>query len=521
MNELDFEVSSEPMTIIARWAEHPLPIDATDTIGAARQRFLLDPAISAVPVMDGGLPVGVVARSLILAAGTDAQTAEAPVSRLMASARTLAADTPSAEALAALLADGVGAEPVMLVDQGRYAGLITQSSLLSALQGRAETPQHATEERRRFVEMLSREVLTPMSGVLAVTEMLQRQPLSADCQAFVQTIIQTAETMVRFLDDALDLARGETGRLEPKPGPVLLREAMDEIQADWQARDAANVAVLVSYDGDPDLGVMADGARLRQVFSNLISAAVKTTRHGAVEASLKARVSAEGVRLEGRVRDAGPGLAPEELAHIFDPMAGSQDQARAGWTGLGPALCRRIVEAMHGSIRAESNIGEGVTISFELMAPKLEAEAEPELQNQRSGPASGIHVLVVDDNATNRMVAEGLCEMFDCTSECAEDGVQAVEAARSGRFDLILMDIKMPRMDGVEATRVIRELPAPICLTPIIALTANADPEDAKTYIACGMASVVEKPIKPDKLLMAMNAALENRKSIDAATRAA
>jgi CheY-like chemotaxis protein len=115
---------------------------------------------------------------------------------------------------------------------------------------------------------------------------------------------------------------------------------------------------------------------------------------------------------------------------------------------------------------------------------------------------------VVDDNATNRMVAEALCEMFDCTSECVEDGVEAVEAARSGRFDLILMDIKMPRMDGVEATKAIRALPGRAGAVPIIALTANADPEDAQAYIACGMHTVVEKPIKPERLLQAINAAL-------------
>jgi CheY-like chemotaxis protein len=127
------------------------------------------------------------------------------------------------------------------------------------------------------------------------------------------------------------------------------------------------------------------------------------------------------------------------------------------------------------------------------------------------------HVLVVDDNATNRMVAEALCEMFDCTSECAEDGVEAVEAARTGRFDLILMDIRMPRMDGVEATRAIRALPGPAGQVPIIALTANADPEDAKTYLANGMHSVVEKPIKPEKLLAAMSDALPEQAQDSAA----
>jgi CheY-like chemotaxis protein len=162
---------------------------------------------------------------------------------------------------------------------------------------------------------------------------------------------------------------------------------------------------------------------------------------------------------------------------------------------------------MQGRIRAERNVGVGASVVFELTVPEVvEKAAAP-------GAAAGVgrtaHVLVVDDNATNRMVAEALCEMFDCSSESAEDGLEAVEAARSGRFDLILMDIRMPRMDGVEAARAIRAMPGRAGHVPIIALTANADPEDAKTYLATGMHSVVEKPIKPEKLLAAMSAALE------------
>jgi CheY-like chemotaxis protein len=142
---------------------------------------------------------------------------------------------------------------------------------------------------------------------------------------------------------------------------------------------------------------------------------------------------------------------------------------------------------------------------FNLLAPEANASEE---QNPNGVLKRSAHVLVVDDNATNRMVAEALCEMFECTCECVEDGAEAVEAARSGRFDLILMDIRMPRMDGVEATRAIRSFGGPAGAVPIIALTANADPEDAQSYIDNGMQCVVEKPIKPEKLLIAMNAAM-------------
>jgi CheY-like chemotaxis protein len=369
----------------------------------------------------------------------------------------------------------------------------------SAEQNGDLSPETVAEERRRFLDLMGREIRTPLNGVVAVAELLERQPMSADAQAYVRTIVDSSRALLRRLDEAFELARGDAGELEISSGPVHLREMMDDVQAEWQARRSGST-LLVSYDGEPDLSVTADGARLRQVFGNLIGHALAATPRGAVEASLKARSAPEGVYVEGRVRDAGPGLAPDKLARIFEagPALG-----RA--SGLGLALSRRIVEAMRGSIRAESNIGAGVTVVFQLLVPRVEAAQEAGMELDQG---TGVHVLVVDDNATNRMVAESLCEMFDCTSETAEDGMEAVEAARSGRFDLILMDIKMPRMDGIEATRAIRALGGKPAKAPIIALTANADPDDVKAYMAAGMNAVVEKPIKPERLLAAMNEVL-------------
>jgi CheY-like chemotaxis protein len=281
-----------------------------------------------------------------------------------------------------------------------------------------------------------------------------------------------------------------------RPEPVLLRGLIDEIQAEWGPR-AGVVTLLMSYDGDPELCVLADRQRLRQVFDNLVEPALANTRLGSVEVSLKAETAGDVVHLQGRVRDTGPGLSADALARVFDASA------RSG-IGLGMALARQIVLAMDGRIHAESNVGAGVTMLFDFRCAVSTKAAAP-TEAVSTGAA---HVLVVDDNATNRMVAEALVEMFDCTSETAEDGVEAVEIARTGRFDVILMDIKMPRMDGMAATRAIRALSGPAGQTPIIALTANVDPEDARAYLACGMCAVVEKPIKPDRLLQAINDAL-------------
>lgn len=369
----------------------------------------------------------------------------------------------------------------------------------SATQALAARESGAADDR--LFEAMLQEVRRPLDGALAVTDLLQREEMSPDAKAFLRTLSEQHAALLRILTDASDLSRARTGRLELTRGPVELRAFMDEVQAAWARRACEGGAALsVSYDG-ADISAMIDGSRLRQVFDSLIERALKQTRRGGVEARLTARRTDAGLVMEGRVRDSGPSLPPERLARIFEPSL----YPVAGDVGVGMALCRHVVEAMHGAIIAENNAGAGASITFNFIADEtaLDLPAPEQHHTQRSA-----HVLVVDDNATNRMVAEALCEMFDCTSESVEDGVEAVEAAGTGRFDLILMDIKMPRMDGVEATRNIRAMPGRCGLVPIIALTANADPEDAEGYVAAGMSMVVEKPIKPEALLAAMNACL-------------
>jgi len=353
----------------------------------------------------------------------------------------------------------------------------------------------------RVFEAMLQEIRRPLDGAIAVGDLLQREALPDGAAAIVRTLVEQHTLLLRMLTEASDLSRARAGRLELDPRPVELRHFMDEIQEAWAAKARENDAALsVSYDG-ADFSAVVDGARLRQVFDDLIDRALQVTRRGGVEASLTARRAEAGLVIEGRVRDSGAAVAPERLARIFEP---SSDAADAD-AGLGLALSRHIVQAMHGAIVAENNAGAGATIAFNFVAE----EAMLDLGEEQTAQASrSAHVLVVDDNATNRMVAEALCEMFECTTESVEDGVEAVEAAGSGRFDLILMDIKMPRMDGVEATRRIRAMPGICGVVPIIALTANADPEDAEAYIAAGMSAVVEKPIKPEALLNAMNACL-------------
>jgi signal transduction histidine kinase/CheY-like chemotaxis protein len=485
------------MLSIASLIENAEPIRAATPCGAVVELFLSAPASDLLAVVEDGRPIGIVSRDAM-----SARPADQPVSQWMTPAVTVETHVDVDTACRGLLSEGAPCAGLVVMESGRYCGVVSARALLRR---RLDDPA-AGEDNRRFIEMVSHEVRAPMNGVLAVAELLQRQMLSPDSQAHVQTIIDSSLATLRALNDALELSRAETGALELQPSDVVLRDVMDQVQTTWQARAAQDgVTLLVAYDGDPHLSAQIDAGRIKQVFDKLIDAALTLSRHGAIEASLQASRGPEGLNLVGRVRDTGGGLSAARLARVFE---GQSDAAAAGaaHAGLGLMLCRRIVEQMNGQIRSESNVGAGATIAFEITVPETVEDEAPE--NMAVAGARAAHVLVVDDNATNRMVAEALCEMFDCTSECVEDGIEAVEAASSGRFDLILMDIRMPRMDGVEATRAIRAMDGPAGCVPIIALTANADPEDAQGYIACGMHAVVEKPIKPERLLQAMNSAL-------------
>ncbi|MBN8552432.1 MAG: response regulator [Caulobacterales bacterium] len=524
------------MPTIAAYIDHLDPLSPDAVCGAALMRFETNPDALVLPVVEDGRTVGVLERDRFLStlarANGSAATLARPVSELMDIEPVVVDVSTKLAGLAdVLLAQSVAnlRRGFVVSEAGAYKGVCSLLTLLKAEHDlrkdadlvradiktvRAEADRAivaAAQARSGFLSLLSRELRTPMNGVAAVAELLRRQPLGPDSQAYVQTIMDSSETTLRILEDALDLARAEAGELSLDPQPVLLRQLMDDLQDIWGPRAVQDgVNLMIGFEGDTELAAELDGSRLRQVFNHLIANALKFARNGVVEASLVASARGEVISVKARVRDNGPGIAPERVAGLFE-IASAHDGSRVG--GLGLPICHQVLSAMGGTIRVESNPGQGCTFVFDLTAPRVAQEAHQiasqgaPIRPSDQGFAQP-HILIVDDNGTNRIVAQALCEMFGCTSAQAEDGVEAVEAVQSGRYDLILMDIKMPRMDGVEATHAIRALGSDKADIPIIALTANADPEDAKRYVANGMASVVEKPIKPERLMQAINAAL-------------
>ena len=361
-----------------------------------------------------------------------------------------------------------------------------------------------------FFERVTSEIHQQMEGVLALAERLSRQHLTPDAQTCVAGVAEAAATVRQIISASMDLKSAATEGLRFDPAPKRLRDLVDDLEVRWRDRAAeAGVTLLVSYDGDPEATAVIDANRVLQVFDGFVAQAIAGVRRGAVEATLRAVSGGEQIKLEGRVRGGGARDLGDRALDIreIEALFGLE-------TALGFALGRRILHDLNGDVRTEANKGGGETLVFAFDAPEAR-EAEAVVEDTGSGRAA--HILVVDDNATNRMVAETLCEMFDCTSESATDGVEAVEAARTGPFDRILMDINMPRMDGVTATREIRALPGAAGRVPIIALTANADPEDAAGYLKAGMNGVVEKPMKPENLLRALQ---ENLSSEDDAAAA-
>lgn len=519
-------------------AEPTVPSAAASDILA---RFEREPDTLVIAVVEDGRPVGVIERDAFLL------KMASPLGRAQYSLRSVEhlmdRDPAIVEAgvkidvfCEVLLNSGPGAllRGFIVTRQGKYFGVGSAVSILQSVQERrlvdartladqskalADSQAQAlaaAQAKSRFVGILSSELRTPLNGVLAVADLLRRQPLNDAAHAHIQTIADSSGTMLRILQDALDLARAEAGELEMNAAPTPLRAVMDEVQTEWAPRATQDgVTLMVGFEGDTELAAQIDGARLKQVFNNLIGNALKFARNGVVEASLKAWADGGQVRIEARVRDDGPGVEADH--DIFEPFV---HEAGPEGAGLGLSVCRQIIAAMGGKIWAGNNAGRGSTFAFDLSVPRavIQTEAASNVSDLADlALQSRPHILIVDDNATNRVVAQALCEMFGCTSELAEDGLEALEAVQARAFDMILMDIKMPRMDGVQATQAIRALPGPERDIPIVALTANADPEDARRYVSIGMAAVVEKPIKPERLRMAMNAAMSADAEVETA----
>ncbi|MFZ4604658.1 MAG: PAS domain S-box protein [Caulobacter sp.] len=354
------------------------------------------------------------------------------------------------------------------------------------------------EAEAAFLANMSHEIRTPMNGVLGVLHLLKGETISDSGQRLLDEALTCGEMLSTLLDDVIDFERIEAGRLDLSDDPVdageLARSVFRLLEPQARAKGLA-----LSLEGAEGLGwVRTDPVRLRQCLFNLMGNAVKFTPTGGV--TLRCERPAPG-RLAFAVQDTGIGIAREAQDRLFERFhqADATTTRRFGGSGLGLTITRRLAEMMGGQVSFESAPGVGSTFRIEIAAVDAKAVDAP---SAPSGAAlDGLRVLVVEDNPTNRMIAVKMLESLGASAQTACDGAEGVAAAGAGVFDLILMDIQMPDMDGMEACRRIRALGGASAATPMIALTANVLAHQRETYLAAGMDGVVGKPISPAALL--------------------
>jgi PAS domain S-box-containing protein len=359
----------------------------------------------------------------------------------------------------------------------------------------------AAEVKSRFLANMGHEISTPMNGVLGVLHLLKGEDLSERNRALVEDALDCGGALARSLHDIVEFTSLEAGGLELNLEPVELAHALDAV-ASMLRPDAEARGLRLETQAPSGAGwALTDPLRLRQILLNLMGNAVKFTLKGSVEVALTILGVGEAQRVRIEVRDTGvgvPGAAQAKLFERFQQADGS-DTRRFGGLGLGLALTKALVERMDGRIGFFSVEGEGATFWVEIAAP---ACASPLAEDaDETVWLEGLRVLVVEDNSTNRLVATRMLRELGARVDTAENGAEGVRQVRSAAYDLIFMDIQMPVMDGVQATREIRALPGPAGLTPIVATTANVLSHQVESYRESGMDGCVAKPISPGALL--------------------
>jgi signal transduction histidine kinase/FixJ family two-component response regulator len=384
---------------------------------------------------------------------------------------------------------------------------VTASTHAARKERRArEAAELASRAKGEFLAMMNHEMRTPLNGVLGMAQAMAAHPLSRGQRARLDVIRQSGAALLEVMNDVLDLGRLEEGALlEPKD--VDLADLLESLRAAYAPSAAARGLSLEVAITPQARGLCSvDPARLRQLVGALVSNALKFTHQGGVRIDIDG--GSAGVVIE--VVDTGIGIAPDRIARLFDPFeqADSSSTRRYGGAGLGLALCRRLCVVMGGAISVESTPGQGSLFRVALpLSPRSCTAAQDGVER----PIGRARVLAAEDNPVNQAVLKALLETLDVELTVVETGLEAVKAWVDGAFDLVLMDVRMPEMDGPTATRRIRELEAQLNRprTPVIAVTANAHPSQRDGYLACGMDGVVAKPIELAELVAAMSAALE------------
>ncbi|MGV3614271.1 MAG: ATP-binding protein [Fimbriimonas sp.] len=367
------------------------------------------------------------------------------------------------------------------------ASFIQQDELAAALDRAEEASRHKSE----FLANMSHEIRTPLNGMLGMLAFLEESSLSAEQREWVHTARTSADTLMGVIHDILDVSKIEAGRIEIEARPFHLGNLVRNLCA-APAAACANKGLRFVLELEPpaDRAFLGDELRIQQVLGNLLSNAIKFTAQGTI--TLRVARTEAGVRLA--VSDTGIGISPERQGAIFESFvqADGSTTRHYGGTGLGLTIVRHLSELMGGGVRVASAPGAGSEFVVDLPLSEAEMPIEPPVP--QAVPAAELRILLAEDNEVNRRVAVRVLEGLGCHVRCASDGFEAVEMWSAEPYDLVLMDVQMPRMDGLEATQEIRRLEK--SRTWIVALTANVLPEDVVRCMEAGMDGHLGKPFR-------------------------
>ncbi|MBS1830913.1 MAG: response regulator [Acidobacteria bacterium] len=385
----------------------------------------------------------------------------------------------------------------------------------NALEAARLEAERASKAKSEFLTNISHELRTPMNGIIGMTHLAMQIASKPEQLEYLQAVDSSSQHLLRLLNDLLDFSKTESGKLELEKHTFPLRETVEEAMRPFRllAREKG-LALSIEVDQAVPDNVRGDSGRVRQILINLISNAVKFTLQGSIQVRVACGpFTADRLCLEIAVSDTGPGIPPEKCRVIFEPFVQSDPSMtrRYGGTGLGLAICANLAHLMDGQIHVESTPGAGSTFRCSLWVDKgrdtlagLERNVRPERLT-----AHPRRVLVVEDNALNQRLVQRLLERRGHSVSIAQSGAEALASLESQDFDVVLMDVQMPEMDGLEVTRHIRtSAKATTRCVRIIAFTAHAGGSSRQAFLDAGMDDFLPKPLDPERLYNAVESGL-------------